>query len=1197
MLVTVLPVTERKDEILAAIRDHQVVIVAGETGSGKSTQLPQLCLELGRGTAGLIGHTQPRRLAARSIAERVAEELGTTVGGVVGYTVRFSDRVGPETRVKVMTDGILLAEIPRDRDLRAYDTLIIDEAHERSLNVDFLLGYLKQLLPRRPDLKVVITSATIDTERFAAHFDAPVIEVTGRTYPVELRYRPVDDDPIQAIVDAVRELEREGPGDVLVFLSGEREIRDAADALRAAELRDTEILPLYARLTSAEQHRVFESHTGRRVVLATNVAETSLTVPGIRSVVDLGTARISRYNRRTKVQRLPIEPVSQASADQRAGRCGRIGPGVCIRLYEEDDLLSRPEFTDPEILRTNLASVILQMHAVGLGDIAAFPFLEPPDSRAVKDGVALLEELGALDGDRLTKLGRRLARLPLDPRLGRMVLEAETHGCVHEVMVIAAALSIQDPRERPVEKRQAADELHARFRDDTSDFVSILNLWDHLRAEQKSLSSNQFRKRCKAEYLNWLRVREWQDVYSQLLHATRERRVPVNRVRPAADVIHRSLLAGLLSHIGMREGDDRDYAGPRNTRFALSSASSLAKKRPRWVMAAELMETNRLWAHTAARIQPEWAEQAGRHLVVRTYSEPHWDRTRGAVTAFERVTLYGLPLVAARKVDYARIDPDGARDLFIHHALVLGEWDTHHAFVAANDALLDDVHELEARARRNDLLVDDDTRFRFFDERVPRSVTSARHFDRWWNGEREQRPDLLTFTLADVLTGDVDLAAFPDAWPLDGASLPLRYRFEPGHELDGVTVEVPVRLLDALDGAGFDWHVPGRRAEVVAALLRSLPKPIRRNVVPVPETVERFLTTASPADGPLALVVARFLGVDRREVPDDLLPPHLRMTIRIVDGRGRAIAEGKDLATVRRQVAARQRAALGEAARAFERSGAVDWTFGDIPRTVEVPWEGTTVTGYPALVDETDSVALRALPSAYEQEREMWQGTRRLLLLTIPSPRKLLGDRLTKQTKIALGAAPHAGPAELLDDCIACAADLALAQHGGPVWDEAAFTDLRAAVRDELGDRAVGVVALVGRILAATQAIDIRLASLTAPSVDAAVADIHVQVARLVFPGFVTATGAARLPHVLRYLTAVERRIDKLPSQPGKDLELLRRVQRLEDELARVRRHDDTQRIRWLLEELRVSLFAQQLGTAEKVSEQRVAREIAAAGA
>jgi len=1194
-VAVLLPVTERKDEILAAIRDHQVVIVAGETGSGKSTQLPQLCLESGRGAAGLIGHTQPRRLAARTIAERVAEELGTTVGGLVGYTVRFTDRIGPDTRIKVMTDGILLAEIQRDRELRAYDTLIIDEAHERSLNVDFLLGYLKQLLPRRPDLKVIITSATIDTERFATHFDAPVVEVTGRTHPVEVRYRPVEDDQVQGIVDAVEQLAREGPGDVLVFLSGEREIRDTADALRALDLRHTEVVPLYARLTSAEQHRVFERHTGRRIVLATNVAETSLTVPGILAVVDPGTARISRYNRRTKVQRLPIEAISQASANQRAGRCGRIAPGVCIRLYSEEDFAGRSEFTEPEILRTNLASVILQMHAIGLGDIAGFPFLDPPDGRAIKDGIALLEELGALDGDRLTKLGRRLARLPLDSRLGRMVLEAERNGCVHDVMVIAAALSIQDPRERPVEKRQAADEQHARFRDDTSDFVSILNLWDHLREGQRRLSSNQFRKRCKAEYLNWLRVREWQDVYSQLLHVMREQHVRVNRERADVDAIHLSLLAGLLAHVGMREDEARDYQGPRNTCFALSPASTLAKKRPRWVMAAELVETTRLWAHVAARIQPEWIERVGGHLVQRTYSEPHWDRRRGAAIAFERVTLHGLPVVVGRRINVDRVDGDLARELFIHHALVLGEWDARHAFMVDNQQLLDDVRALEDRARRHDLLVDDDVLFRFYDERVPHDVTSARHFDRWWKDERRHHPDLLTFTPELVLARSIDPTSYPDTWHQDDEALPLSYVFEAGAELDGVTVDVPVRVVDRLRADGFDWQVPGVRVELVTALLRALPKALRRNVVPVPETVERFLASATPEDGPLLSALGRFVGIAPSDFRLDEVPPFLRMTFRVLDDRGRVLAVAKDLDAVRREVGRHRRAALGQVDHELERAGVIAWTFGTLPRTVEVPWQGTTIVGYPAIVDEGASVGVRLLPSAAEQRWAMWSGTRRLLLLTIPSPRKALRDRLTKQTKAALSYAPHAGPAELLDDCIACATDLALANHGGPVWDEESFARLRDAVRAELGDRAVGVVAVVGRILAAAHAIDTRLASLTAPSLGPAISDIHVQLARLVHPGFVTATGAARLPDVLRYLTAIERRIDKLPAQPGRDLDLLHRIQRLDDAVAGVRRHEDALRLRWLLEELRVSLFAQQLGTAEKVSEQRVLREIQAA--
>ncbi|MBA3573876.1 MAG: ATP-dependent RNA helicase HrpA, partial [Pseudonocardiales bacterium] len=775
-----LPVSERRDDIAAAIRDSQVVIVAGETGSGKTTQLPKICLELGRGVRGQIGHTQPRRLAARTVAERISAELGTPLGGTVGWKVRFTDQVGEDTLVKVMTDGILLAEIQHDRLLRQYDTLIIDEAHERSLNVDFLLGYLKQLLPRRPELKVIITSATIDPGRFAAHFGsdsgpAPVVEVSGRTYPVEVRYRPVQDDAApgfdgdrdqrdrdqtQAILDAVSELAAEGPGDVLVFLSGEREIRDTGEALAALSLPDTEILPLYARLSGAEQHRVFAAHRGRRIVLATNIAETSLTVPGIRYVVDPGTARISRYSHRLKVQRLPIEPISQASANQRKGRCGRTSDGICIRLYVQADFESRPEFTDPEILRTNLASVILQMTALGLddqglgdqgvGDVATFPFLEPPDRRQVADGVALLQELGALDPSepdsrkRLTPVGRILAQLPVDPRLARMVLEADRNGCLQEVLVIAAALSIQDPRERPAEAQQAADEAHRRFADPNSDFLAFLNLWNYLGERQRELSSNQFRKLCKAEYLHYLRVREWQDLHGQLRQVARglgmslEMSLETSLSGTSADParVHQSLLAGLLSHIGVKAGEKNDYLGARGARFAVFPGSALFRKPPHWVMAAELVETSRLWGRVTARIEPEWAEPLAPHLVKRTYSEPHWERKRGSVMAYEKVTLYGIPIVTARKVGYGRVDPELCRELFIRHALVEGDWTTQHRFFAENRALLADVEELEDRARRRDILVDDETLFDFYDRRVGAEVVSARHFDSWWKKVR-----------------------------------------------------------------------------------------------------------------------------------------------------------------------------------------------------------------------------------------------------------------------------------------------------------------------------------------------------------------------------------------------------------------------------------------------------------------------------
>ncbi|MGH8974314.1 MAG: ATP-dependent RNA helicase HrpA [Acidimicrobiia bacterium] len=1222
-----LPITARKDDILAAIGDHQVVIVAGETGSGKSTQLPKMCLELGRGSSSgdtpgpggaLIGHTQPRRLAARTVAERIATELGTEIGGAVGYAVRFTDKVGPATLVKVMTDGILLAEIQRDRLLRRYDTLIVDEAHERSLNIDFILGYLKQLLPQRPDLKVVVTSATIDTERFAVHFGgAPVVEVSGRTYPVEVRYRPPAEDAEQAeaICEAVVELSREGPGDILVFLSGEREIRDAAEALgTVAGLADIEILPLYARLSAAEQHRVFQPHPGHRVILATNVAETSLTVPGVRYVVDPGTARISRYNRRTKVQRLPIEAVSQASANQRAGRCGRVAAGVCIRLYAEGDYAARPEFTEPEILRTNLASVILQMEALGLGDMARFPFVEAPDARNIKDGVALLEELGALKpretqpGRRLTTLGRRLAQLPLDPRLGRMVLEADGHGCLHEVMVIAAALAIQDPRDRPADKQQAADESHARFAGGDSDFLAYVRLWDYLAEQQDALSSNQFRKLCRREFLNYLRVREWQDIYGQLRQVTRNLGLRPNREPGHEDRIHLSLLAGLLSHVGVREGTTRDYQGARGARFAIAPGSSLFKKSPRWVMAAELVETNRLWARVAARIQPEWAERLGGHLVKRTWSESHWDAERGEAMAYERVTLYGLPLVTARKVSYGRVDPPGARELFIRHALVEGDWRTHHRFVAHNRALVDEVRALEARARRRDLLVDEEVLVDFYAGRIPAGATSARHFDSWWKEERAAHPDRLDFTLEQLLdpgAGPVEPAGYPDAWPVGDTSLPLRYVFDPGSESDGITADVPLPLLDHLDAAGFDWQIPGWREELVTALIRSLPKSLRRSLVPAADHARAFLASApgpAPADGPLLTTLARGLTrmsgepVGAGDFDPERVPAHLRMTFRVVDKAGRALATGKDLDVLRSRLRDRVRAAIAEAARSFERTGLTEWSFGPLPRTVEVSWAGHTVEAYPALVDDGDSVAVRVLTTRPAQERAMAAGTRRLLLLGLGSPAKGVQRRLPNDTKLVLARSPYGDAAELLADCVTAAVDQLMAEGGGPAWDEAGFDALRDAVEAGVVDTAVYVATVVGGSLVMAHGIEDRLDATTAAPLAPAAADMRRQLRGLVFPGFVGDAGVRRLGDVLRYLQAMERRLEKLVQGTRRDSELMSRVQALEAEYRQLREalpgDAGVEVVRWMLEELRVSLFAQTLGTAHPVSEPRIRREM-----
>ena len=1231
-----LPISQHIGEIAAAIRDHQVVVIAGETGSGKTTQIPKICLELGRGVRGTIGHTQPRRLAARTVAERIAEELDVPIGGVVGWKVRFTDQVSEHTLIKLMTDGILLAEIQADSLLRQYDTLIIDEAHERSLNIDFILGYLKQLLPRRPDLRLIITSATIDPERFSRYFDgAPVIEVSGRTYPVEIRYRPYgvdrddDRDQTQAICDAVTELRSGGPGDILVFLSGEREIRDTRDALHALELPGTEILPLYARLSAAEQHRVFQPHRTCRIVLATNVAETSLTVPGIRYVIDSGTARISRYSRRLKVQRLPIEPVSQASATQRAGRCGRTSDGICIRLYSVEDFQSRPEFTEPEIVRTHLASVILQMMALNLGEVATFGFIDPPDRRQISDGVVLLRELGALQGRpppglagledhpeepptlRLTRIGRTLVQLPLDPRLARMVVAAKENGCLHEVLVIVAALSIQDPRERPTDAEAAADAQHARFASLDSDFLSFLSLWRHLDEQQEALSSNQFRKLCKTEYLHYLRVREWQDLHSQLRRITRDLRMAPNTVPADPQQVHISLLAGLLSHVGLLDPETRDYLGARGARFAVFPGSALFRKPPRWVMAAELVETSRLWGRIAARIEPQWVESLAGDLVKRSYSEPHWERKRGAVVAYEKVTLYGIPIVASRKVDYGKIDPELSRELFLRHALVEGDWETRHAFFQANRALLDDVGELEARARRSDILVDDETLFDFYDQRVPAEVVSARHFDTWWRKISKSAPNLLDFKPSMLITGQaVSEADYPDSWSFGTLELELSYQFEPGADADGVTVHVPLPVLNQLTAAPFTWQVPGLREELVVALLKSLPKPLRRQLVPVPDRAQALLARMTPYYGLIAGSAGGepLLGALERELSEagvavlredwrlDQVPDHLKITFRVSDG-DHVLAQGKDLSALTRQLQPQLRATLSAAGTGLQRRGLRGWDIGTLPQTHQQHQAGHLVTAYPALVDEGDTVAVALLPTEAEQRRAMWAGTRRLLLLAVPGLIKLVQRGLDRQARLVLARNPDGSTEALLADCVDCAADALIAACGGPPRDADGFARLADRAHGELADATRAVLAHVQRSLTQANAAEARLAELTGPALDPAVADVREQLAGLLGPGFVTATGAQRLPDLTRYLQAIGRRLDKLTRDPDRDRDWMRRIQTITQAYQQLRRQpgrdevgDDPglQRIRWMIEELRVSYFAQELRTPYPVSDKRI---------
>ncbi|QEO41425.1 ATP-dependent RNA helicase HrpA [Vibrio cholerae] len=1222
-----LPVSQKRDDIAQAIAHHQVVIVAGETGSGKTTQLPKICAELGRGKYGLIGHTQPRRLAARSVANRIAEEMETELGSFVGYKVRFTDQISDQTQIKLMTDGILLAEIQNDRFLNQYDTIIIDEAHERSLNIDFILGYLKQLLPRRPDLKVIITSATIDPERFSKHFsNAPIIEVSGRTYPVEVRYRPLagdddsesDRDQLEGIFQAVDELCDEGLGDILIFMNGEREIRDTADALSKRNLRDTEIVPLYARLSAGEQNKIFQPHAGRRIVLATNVAETSLTVPGIKYVIDPGTARISRYSYRTKVQRLPIEPISQASANQRKGRCGRTEEGICIRLYSEEDFLSRPEFTDPEILRTNLASVILQMTALGLGDIEAFPFVEAPDKRNIQDGVRLLEELGAINDQikdpkkRLTESGKQLARLPIDPRLARMVLEASKFGCLKEVMIIASALSIQDPRERPSDKQQSADDKHRRFNHEDSDFLTLVNLWHYIGQQQKALSSNQFRRQCKLDYLNYLRVREWQDVYTQLHQSTREMGFKLNDEPGSYHAVHSAILVGLLSHIGMKDQEKNEYHGARNARFNIFPASGLFKKQPKWVMSAELVETSKLWARVVAKIEPDWIEPLAKHLIKRSYSEPHWSKKNAAVMAYEKVMLYGIPIVPKRLVNYGTIDPVLSREIFIRSALVEGDWETKHAFFKQNRALLAEVEELEHKSRRRDILVDDEELFQFYDQRVGTEVVSGRHFDAWWKTASRKTPDLLSFEKEMLFKGDASHITdldYPNFWHQGNLKLKLSYQFEPGENSDGVTVHIPLPILNQVEPHGFDWQIPGLRHELVVSLIKSLPKTLRKNFVPAPNYADAFLARVTPFEMPLLDAMEkelrRMTGVTvlREDWKLDQLPAHLKITYRAVDHRNRKLNESCDLHELKESLKEKVQETLSQVADDdIEQRDLHTWSFGELPKVYQQKRGGFEVRAYPALVDKKDSVEIKLFETEQEQLSAMRAGQRRLILLNVPSPIKYLHANLPNKSKLGLYFNPYGKVLDLIDDCIACGVDKLIEERGGMVWEPQAFEALKEHVRAELGDTVVEIAKQVETILTTAYNINKRLKGKVDFTMAFALSDVKAQIEGLIFSGFATECGWKRLPDILRYMRAIERRMEKLPVDPNKDRLHMLKIESVANKYKELLNKipkgmaipDNVREIRWMLEELRVSYFAQQLGTPYPVSDKRIINAIEA---
>ncbi|QEW03695.1 ATP-dependent RNA helicase HrpA [Microbacterium lushaniae] len=1290
-----LPVSAAREEIARAIAENQVVIVAGATGSGKTTQLPKICLELGRTS---IAHTQPRRIAARTIAERIAEEMQVPLGTTVGYKVRFTDNVSADTRVALVTDGILLNEIHRDRLLRRYDTIIIDEAHERSLNIDFLLGYLRRILPERPELKVIVTSATIDPQSFAKHFadaadrPAPIVEVSGRTYPVDIRYRPLvpdgaaddDADEVGGIVAALRELDREPPGDVLVFLPGEAEIRDAADAVRGAYAKDaapTEVLPLYGRLSSAEQHRVFEpsrvAGVRRRIILATNVAETSLTVPGIRYVVDTGTARISRYSARSKIQRLPIEAVSQASAQQRSGRAGRTAPGVAIRLYSEEDFTRRPEYTEPEVLRTSLASVLLQMLALGFGDIAAFPFLTKPDSRGVKAAGDLLTELGAItvpggrsgDNPRLTKIGREIARLPIDPRFARMLLEARENGTLGEVLPIVAGLSIQDVRERPEERREEADRLHARFADPTSDFLTLLNLWNHLQEKQAELGSSAFRRLCRSEFLNYVRVREWVDVHRQLrsvLGGPRSSREAGPDGHEAGDAIHRAILAGLLSQIGILDprtanppkdrrtpkapADGRpakgEYIGARGARFAIFPGSGLRKKRPHAVMAAELVETSRLFARTVAAIDPAWAEELAGDLAKRSLSEPHWSKSAGAASAYEKITLFGVEIVPRRRVQLARFDRPLAREMFLRHALVEDEWDAAAldkrltAFLRRNAEQRRRLEKIEERERRRDILVGDEAVFAFYDARVPADVFDVRSFERWWREAAARTPHLLDLTEAD-LTGDAaraDDRGFPSRWRQGDQTLSLSYRFEPGAPDDGLTVLVPLALLAQLRPDGFDWQVPGLRDQLVTALLRALPKAIRRNVVPAADWAERFsaeLVGRGPEDTDglpatslveaLAAQVQRVANQPVRASDFDLerVPGHLLPTFRAVDARGRTAGSDRDLAALQARLADRARSSVaatierstarvaaatapGSAAAFPARAGVTGWDFGDLPDVVDTRVAGGVVRGYPAVVDDGASVSLRLETTPADAVRLTRAGVRRLLLLAVASPAAYVLEHLTSTEKLALAASPYPNAKALIEDARVAVADAVLEREApAGVRTRAAFEAVRDRLSAVVVDDTFAAVSLAARVLSAAREVDRALKGQSSMALLGALGDVRAQLGGLVFPGFVSAIGLTRLAHVPRYLAGALERLQTLPDNPGRDRQRQNEYERAAALYAEAGgtippapgTPAGLVHARWLLEELRVSLFAQRLGTAEAVSPQRIAKALREAGA
>ncbi len=1212
-----LPVNQRRDEIAAAIARHQVVIVCGETGSGKTTQLPKICLELKRGVGGLIGHTQPRRIAARSVASRIAQELNTPLGEAVGYKVRFNDKLTESSYVKLMTDGILLAETQGDRFLNAYDTLIIDEAHERSLNIDFLLGYLKQLLPKRPDLKVIVTSATIDADRFSRHFDgAPVIEVSGRMYPVEVRYRPLqetEEDEVEetmeaAILDAVDDLSRLGGGDILVFLPGEREIRDTAEHLRKHHPKGAEILPLFARLSIEDQQKVFRPSGGRRIVLATNVAETSLTVPGIKYVIDTGLARVNRYSSRAKVEQLQIEKISQAAARQRAGRCGRVSNGICVRLYSEEDFNSRPEFTDPEILRSSLASVILRMASLKLGDVAEFPFIEAPHSRLIADGYQLLQELGAVDEQRrITDTGLQLAKLPLDPRIGRMILAAKRENCLKEILIIGSALAIQDPRERPMDKREAADQAHAKFADERSDFMSFLKLWEWYDDALKHKKSNRdLLNKCHQSFLSFLRLKEWRELHGQLAGIAADMELRPNEQEAGYDQIHCALLAGLLGNVGFKDGEAESYLGARGIRFHIAPGSSLKKRRPKWVMAAELMETAKLYARGVADINPDWIEPLARGLTQSHYSDPRWDRKLAQVSAWERVSLYGLTIVPKRRVHYGPIDPKESREIFIREALANMEFDTRAPFFEHNRRLIHEIEELEHKARRQDVLVDEHQLFAFYDALIPDGIVNGAGFEKWRQDVEEANPKLLFLTREALMrhgAAAVTEAQFPESMQLGDATLQLRYRFEPGHPLDGVTATVPLHLLNQLDPTPTEWLVPGMIREKITWLVKALPKTFRRVCVPVPEFVTGFLESVSGEQARKASVKETLSAYIHKRTGlkvaaedwAEQVPPHLLMNFRIVDDAKRELAMGRDWNVLKNQLGQAAQLTFRDASPGIEREGLKQWDFGDMPQKLDFTRSGQRLTGYPALEDDIESVAVRLFDTELAALEAHRAGVRRLMRFELKEQMKQLSKGLPGFTQCALQLRNIMSPDDLQEDMLTAIADRAFIGEDELPRSNQEFMNLKQRARTRLPAVTDAAVRLVQAIAAEYQPLVAKLNSLPQP-MSRLKRELEEQLGRLLSKHFVSRTPWERLQHLPRYLKALRLRLEKYPSAAERDARHAQAVaelwQRWETRLAAARKAGQVsqalQDFRWLIEELRVSLFAQELKTPFPVSVKRL---------